>query len=149
MELHNLKPAKGSVKSNKRLGRGEGSGYAGTSGRGHKGAKSRSGYSKKRHFEGGQMPLQMRLPKRGFKSRVDNTYVPINLYQLQHISEKYEVTDINRDLLIEKGMIKKGAKIKILGKGELEAKLNVSANAISQSAKEKIEEKGGSFNLAK
>ena len=147
MELHNLKPAKGAVKSDKRVGRGQGAGTGGTSTRGHKGAKSRSGYSRKRAFEGGQMPLQMRLPKRGFKNinRVD--YVGINVSRLQEISEKYKLTDISDASLAEIDVVKKTDKVKILGNGEVSAKLNVSTSAISKSAKSKIEAAGGSVNI--
>ncbi len=145
MELHNLRPAKGSNKKNKRIGRGQGSGRGGTSTRGHKGAKSRSGYSRKRNFEGGQMPLQMRLPKRGFKNpnRVD--YIPLNLGRLQEISEKYNVTEITPEVLFEKGIIKRRDLVKVLGNGELSAKLAVSAHACSASAKQAIEALGGSL----
>ena len=147
MELHNLKPAEGSVKSKKRIARGQGSGRGGTSTRGHKGAKSRSGYSKKRNFEGGQMPLQMRLPKRGFKNPNRVAYTGINLDRLQAISEKYKLTEINLDTLVAKGIVKKTDKVKILGGGELKAKLNVTSHACSASAKAAIEHCGGSVNL--
>ncbi|MGK0387898.1 MAG: large subunit ribosomal protein L15 [Maribacter sp.] len=147
MELHNLKPAKGSTKNKKRIGRGTGSGRGGTSTRGHKGAKSRSGYSSKRNFEGGQMPLQMRLPKRGFKNpnRVD--YVPFNLTRLQEISEKYGTTSISPEVLYENGIIKKSDKIKVLGDGEMTAKIVVSAHGCSESAKQAIEGLGGSITV--
>ena len=147
MELHNLKPAKGAVKSDKRVGRGQGAGTGGTSTRGHKGAKSRSGYSRKRAFEGGQMPLQMRLPKRGFKNINRVEYVGINVSRLQEISEKYKLTDISDASLAEIDIVKKTDKVKILGNGEVSAKLNVSTSAISKSAKSKIEAAGGSVNI--
>ncbi|MEM9546699.1 MAG: 50S ribosomal protein L15 [Bacteroidota bacterium] len=147
MELHNLRPAKGAVKSEKRVGRGQGAGTGGTSTRGHKGAKSRSGYSSKRAFEGGQMPLQMRLPKRGFKNINRVEYVGINVSRLQEISEKYKLTDISDASLAEIKITKKSDKVKILGNGELTAKLNVSTSAISKSAKSKIEAAGGSVNI--
>lgn len=147
MELHNLKPAEGSTKSRKRIARGQGSGRGGTSTRGHKGAKSRSGYSKKRNFEGGQMPLQMRLPKRGFKNPNRVAYTGINLDRLQAISEKYKVTDISVDVLVAKGIVTKNDRVKILGDGELKAKLNVTSHAVSASAKAAIEACGGSVNL--
>ena len=147
MELHNLKPAKGAVKSDKRVGRGQGAGTGGTSTRGHKGAKSRSGYSRKRAFEGGQMPLQMRLPKRGFKNINRVEYVGINVSRLQEISEKYKLTDISDASLAEIDVVKKTDKVKILGNGEVSAKLNVSTSAISKSAKSKIEAAGGSVNI--
>jgi large subunit ribosomal protein L15 len=147
MELHNLKPAKGSVKSNKRLGRGQGSGYGGTSSRGHKGAKSRSGYSKKRNFEGGQMPLQMRIPKRGFKNPNRSTYVPLNLSKIQGIHEKFGINDINHETLVAYGIINKGDKVKLLANGELTAKVSVTVNAASATAQEKIKASGSSVNL--
>lgn len=147
MELHNLRPAKGAVKSEKRVGRGQGAGTGGTSTRGHKGAKSRSGYSSKRAFEGGQMPLQMRLPKRGFKNINRVQYVGINVSRLQEISEKYNLTDISDASLAAANIIKKTEKVKILGNGDVTAKLNVSTSAISNSAKSKIEAAGGSVNI--
>lgn len=148
MELHTLKPAKGSVKSGKRIARGEGSGHGGTSTRGHKGAKSRSGYSKKKAFEGGQMPLQQRLPKRGFKSPNRVEYVSFNTDQLQAFVDKHGVTDITRDVLREKGIIRKTDVIKLLGTGDISAKVNITVDAVSKVAKEKIEALGGSVNIA-
>ena len=145
MDLHNLKPAKGATKSRKRIARGQGSVRGGTSTRGHKGAKSRSGFKNKRNFEGGQMPLQMRLPKRGFNSPNRVEYVAINLSRLQAISEKYGITDISPKTLYEHGIVRKNDLVKILGNGELSAKLSVSAHAISTSAKEKLEKAGSSF----
>ncbi len=147
MELHNLTPAKGSVKKGKRIARGQGSGRGGTSTRGHKGQKSRSGYSRKRNFEGGQMPYQMRLPKRGFKNinRVD--YVPINLKRLQEIADKYKVEAIDMEWLAANGIVKKTDKVKILGNGELNAKIDVKVNACSATAKTAIEAKGGTVNV--
>ncbi len=147
MELHNLKPAKGSTKNRKRVGRGQGSGRGGTSTRGHKGAKSRSGYSRKRNFEGGQMPLQMRLPKRGFKSPNRVEYVPFNLTRLQAISEKYNTTTISPEMLYENGIIKKRDKIKVLGGGEMTAKLNLTVHGCSESAKQAVEGLGGSITI--
>ena len=147
MELHNLKPAKGSVKTNKRLGRGEGSGSGGTASRGHKGAKSRSGYSRKRNFEGGQMPLQMRLPKRGFKNPNRVSYVPLNLSRIQNIHEKFGVTEFNHNTLVENGIINKGDKVKVLGTGEIKSKVTVAVDAASKSAIEKINAAGGTINL--
>ncbi len=148
MELHNLSPAKGSVKSEKRIGRGIGSGKGRTSARGHKGAKSRSGYKSKRHFEGGQMPLQMRLPKRGFKPVNRTEYVPFNLTRLSEIAEKFNQTDISIDFLASKRIIKKRDLVKILGGGELSKGLNITAHACSASAKEAIEKSGGSITIA-
>ena len=147
MELHNLKPAKGSVKKRKRIARGTGSGRGGTSTRGHKGQKSRSGYSRKRNFEGGQMPLQMRLPKRGFKNFNRVSYVPINLKRLQAISDKFNVTTISLEVLVANGIVKKSDKVKILGEGEITTKMDVTVHAISESAKQAIEKLGGSVNL--
>lgn len=147
MELHNLKPAAGSVKSRKRIARGQGSGKGGTATRGHKGAKSRSGWKSKRNFEGGQMPIQMRLPKRGFKNPNRVAYVPINLERLQEIADKYKLDTIDVEALISAGIVRKNDKVKILGTGELSTKLAVSAHAISASAQKAIEASGGSVNL--
>lgn len=147
MDLHNLKPAKGSVKNRKRIARGQGSGYGGTATRGHKGAKSRSGYKIKRNFEGGQMPLQMRLPKRGFNNPNRRAYVPLNLGRLQAIADKFKLDTIDQETLVSNGVVRKGDKIKILGSGELTSKLTVSAHACSAGAKEAIEKLGGSVNL--
>jgi large subunit ribosomal protein L15 len=147
MELHNLKPANGSTKTKKRLGRGEGSGSGGTASRGHKGAQSRSGYSKKVGFEGGQMPLQRRVPKFGFKNINRKEYKAINLSVLQYLHEKKNVTDISVDTLIEAGLISKNDLVKILGNGKLEAKLNVKAHAFSKSAKALIEAAAGSTEV--
>lgn len=147
MELHNLKPAAGSIKSRKRIARGQGSGKGGTATRGHKGAKSRSGWKSKRGFEGGQMPIQMRLPKRGFTSPNRVEYVPINLERLQEISLKYKLETVDLDALISAGIVRKNDKVKILGTGELTAKLAVTAHAVSSAAKEAIEALGGSVNL--
>lgn len=148
MELHNLKPAKGSNKSRKRIARGQGSGHGGTSTRGHKGDGARSGHYTKRNFEGGQMPLQMRLPKVGFKNPNRVSYVPFNLDQLQAIAEKFSVDSISAEFLLEKGYTSQNDKVKALGAGELTAKLNVSVHAYSASAKEAIEKLGGSVNIA-
>ena len=133
MELSNLKPAKGSVKSRKRIGRGQGSGFGGTSTRGHKGAKSRSGYSKKVGFEGGQMPLQRTVPKFGFKNINRVEYKAINLEVLQAIAEKHDLTVIDIDTLIRNGLIGKNDKVKILARGELKSKLEVKAHAFTSS----------------
>lgn len=143
MDLSNLKPAKGSVKRNKRLGRGQGSGRGGTSTRGHKGAKSRSGYSKKIGFEGGQMPLQRRVPKYGFKNVNRVEYKSINISVLQNLAEKNNLDKIDLQVLISSGMVSKNALVKILGKGTLERKLEVHAHAFSKSAAAAIEAKKG------
>jgi large subunit ribosomal protein L15 len=148
MELHNLKPASGSVKKRKRIARGIGSGHGRTATRGHKGDKSRSGHKEKRNFEGGQMPIQMRLPKVGFKNPNRVAYVPINLSRLQLISEKYQLDTINLEALIANGIISKNDKVKVLGNGELKTKLDVQAHAFSEAAKAAIEKQGGTAALA-
>jgi len=142
MKLNSLQPAKGSVKENKRLGRGQGSTDGGTSGRGHKGAKSRSGYSQKRGFEGGQMPMQRRLPKFGFTSPNRIEYKAINLEVLQRLAEK-GITNITPDVLYENGLIHKNSLVKILGKGEIKQQIEVHAHAFSQSAEKAIEALNG------
>ena len=148
MKLNELKPAKGAVKrEGKRLGRGQGSGKGGTSTRGHKGAKSRSGYSAKIGFEGGQMPLQRRIPKFGFKNINRKEYQVFNLKDLQYLAEKYNVTTIDFDFLYELGLVNKKDLVKILGDGELKTKLDVYAHAFSKSAKEAIEKQNGTVNI--
>jgi len=147
MELHNLKPAEGSTKKRKRIARGQGSGHGGTSTRGHKGAKSRSGYKRKRGHEGGQMPLQMRLPKRGFNNPNRVAYVGLNLDRVQAISEKHGLSSITLEALVEKGIVKKTDRVKLLGGGELSKRLDVTLHAATASAKAAIESKGGSVNL--
>ena len=148
MELNNLKPAAGSTKSGKRIARGQGSGRGGTSTRGHKGAKSRSGYKSKRNFEGGQMPLQMRLPKRGFNSPNRKEYTAINLDRLQEISEKHGLTEISPATLYAAGIIKKNDLVKVLGNGEISAALTVTAHAASATATEAIQKAGGTLTTA-
>jgi large subunit ribosomal protein L15 len=143
MDLSNLKPAKGSVKRSKRIGRGQGSGKGGTSTRGHKGAKSRSGYSKKIGFEGGQMPLQRRVPKYGFKNINRKEYKAINLITLQTLAEKNNLEIIDIEILRKAGLIAKNDLVKVLGKGTLERKLEVHAHAFSNSAVEAIEAQKG------
>ena len=147
MELHTLKPAAGSTKKRKRIARGQGSGHGGTSTRGHKGAKSRSGYKRKRGHEGGQMPLQMRLPKRGFKNPNRVTYVGLNLDRIQSIAEKHGLSSITLEALVEKGIVKKTDKVKLLGGGELSKRLDVTLHATTNSAKDAVESKGGTVNL--
>lgn len=142
MKLHTLKPAEGSTKTNKRLGRGQGSGGS-TAGRGHKGAKSRSGYSKKFGFEGGQMPLQRRVPKFGFKNNDKIYYKAVNLDLLEKIAEKNKGAELSFDLLVSNGIIGKNDKIKVLGRGELKSKVNVQAHAFSETAIKAIEKAGG------
>lgn len=139
MDLSNLKPAKGSVKSSKRIGRGQGSGHGGTSTRGHKGQKSRSGYSRKIGFEGGQMPLQRRVPKFGFTNISRKEYKGINISTLQELAEKKKVSEISVQTLIDAGLAQKSDLIKILGNGELKTKLSVKAHAFSKKAQEAIE----------
>ena len=143
MNLSNLKPAAGSTRNNKRLGRGEGSGGGGTATRGHKGAKSRSGYSRKSGFEGGQMPLQRRVPKFGFTNINRVEYKGINLDVLQGLLEKGAVTSMDQAYFVEAGLVSKNAKIKILGRGEFTAAVEVHAHAFSKSAVEAIEKAGG------
>jgi large subunit ribosomal protein L15 len=139
MDLSNLKPAKGSAKSRKRIGRGQGSGYGGTSTRGHKGQKSRSGYSRTTGFEGGQMPLQRRIPKYGFKNLNRKEYKGINISTLQELAEKKKLKEISVDTLIEAGLVRKDSLVKILGNGALKTKLKVTAHAFSKSAVKAIE----------
>ena len=148
MELHNLKPAKGSVKQRKRVGRGEGSKKGGTSTRGHKGAKSRSGYSRKIGFEGGQQPLQRRVPKFGFTNPNRLEYQAINLDRLQQLVDNKKIkTKVDKQILVDNGLAKKKDLVKILGRGELSAKLEVTAHAFSASAKAAIEKAGGSATV--
>ncbi|HOW41138.1 MAG TPA: 50S ribosomal protein L15 [Bacteroidales bacterium] len=143
MDLSNLRPAKGSNKKGKRLGRGQGSGKGGTSTRGHKGAKSRSGYSRKVGFEGGQMPLQRRLPKYGFKNVNRVEYKGINISTLQTIAEEHNIEKIDFEVLVKTGFVNKNALVKILGNGTLNRKIEVHAHAFSKSAKEAIEANKG------
>lgn len=145
MNLNNLKPATGSTKSSKRIGRGTGSGRGGTSTRGHKGAGSRSGTSTKVGFEGGQMPLQRRVPKVGFKNPNRVEYVSINLDALQGLADKYSVSAIDFETLREHGLASKNDLVKILGRGELKAKLEVKAHAFSATAQKAIEAAGGTI----
>lgn len=143
MKLSGLKPASGSVKTNYRRGRGQGSGGGGTATRGHKGAQSRSGHSSKRGFEGGQMPLQRRLPKFGFKNINRVEYHGINLDTLQTLVEKLNISEVNMDTLIKNGLASKNELVKIMGRGELKSKVEVSVHAFTASAKKAIEDKGG------
>jgi large subunit ribosomal protein L15 len=143
MKLNSLKPANGSVKTNKRLGRGTGSGRGGTSTRGHKGAQSRSGYSQKRGFEGGQMPLQRRIPKYGFKNINRVEYKGVNLDSIQKLIDENKTAIVDINFLREHGLVSKNDKVKILGRGELKSKIDVKANAFSETAKKAIEAIGG------
>jgi len=142
MKLHNLKPAAGSTKSRKRIGRGPGSGLGGTSTRGHKGAKARSGYKKKIGFEGGQMPLQRRLPKFGFKNINRKEYQAVNLSLIQTLAEK-GAAKVGIDELVAAGAVKAGLLVKVLGNGKLTTKVDVEAHAFSKSAEAAIQAVGG------
>ena len=147
MKLNNLKPAAGSTHSRRRIGRGPGSGLGGTSTRGHKGAKARSGYKKKIGFEGGQMPLQRRVPKAGFKNINHKEYFAVNISTLQTIAESKNLTKITIKDLKEAGLTNGNELVKVLGNGELTAKIEVEANAFSKSAKEAIEAVGGNETI--
>ena len=144
MNLSNLKPAEGSVQTNKRLGRGQGSGKGGTSTRGHKGDGSRSGFKHKRGFEGGQMPIQRRVPKFGFKNINRVEYKGLNLDAIQTLVDQKGLTSVDKETLLTNGLIPKNGLYKVLGRGELKAKVDVKANAFSASAKAAIEANGGS-----
>lgn len=145
MNLSELKPKKGSVKTNYRRGRGQGSGGGGTATRGHKGAQSRSGHSKKVGFEGGQMPLQRRVPKFGFKNINRVNHHGINLDSIQQLLDSTKITEINFDVLIENGLAHKGDLVKIMGRGELKSKVDIKIHAFTASAKKAVEEKGGTI----
>ena len=150
MELSNLSPIKGSVISKKkRIGRGQGSGKGGTATRGHNGAKSRSGYSKKLGFEGGQMPLQRRIPKFGFKNINRVEYKPVNIKVLQLLfdNKKIKNATVNIDVLIKNGLVTKNDLVKVLGSGELKTALNIEAHKFSKSAQDKIEKSGGKIKI--
>ena len=148
MKLHTLKPAEGAVRTNKRLGRGQGSGGS-TAGRGHKGAQSRSGYSSKPGFEGGQMPLQRRVPKFGFKNNNKEYFKAVNLDILEGLAEKIKSGSLSLQTLIENGIVGKNDKVKVLGRGELKAKVSVEAHAFSASATQAIEKIGGTATTVK
>lgn len=149
MKLNGLKPASGSVKNNYRRGRGQGSGGGGTATRGHKGAQSRSGHSYKRGFEGGQMPLQRRLPKFGFKNINRVEYHGINLDAVQKLVDKLSLTEVSFEILIQNGLANKNELVKILGRGELKSKIEIKAHAFTASAKKAIEDKGGNATVIK
>lgn len=146
MNLSSLKPAKGAVRKKKRIGRGEGSGAGDTATRGHKGAKSRSGYSRKAGFEGGQMPLARRVPKYGFKNRNRVEYQAVNLDELQKLVDAGNIENIDPEVLIKNGLVSKNDLVKILGRGKLTAKLNITAHAFSDTAVKAIEAIGGTVN---
>jgi len=145
MNLSELKPEKGSVKTNYRRGRGQGSGGGGTATRGHKGAQSRSGHSKKVGFEGGQMPLQRRVPKFGFKNINRINHHGINLDSIQQLVDSTKITEINFDVLIVNGLAHKGDLVKIMGRGKLKSKVDIKIHAFTASAKKAVEEKGGTI----
>jgi len=149
MKLNELKPAKGSVKTNYRRGRGQGSGGGGTATRGHKGAQSRSGHSAKRGFEGGQMPLQRRLPKFGFKNINRIEHNGINLDAIQNLIDNTNVTEITLDVLVKNGLAHKNDLVKIMGRGELKSKVDIKIHAFTATAKKAIEDKGGNATETK
>lgn len=149
MKLHTLKPAKGSVKKEKRLGRGEASGKGGTSTKGNKGGQSRAGYKSKMAHEGGQMPIQRRVPKRGFKNPDRVEYKVFNLGQIETIAEKYGFSEFNLENLYTNGLINRTDKVKILGNGDIKTKLAFKVNAVSAKAKAAIESAGGSVETVK
>lgn len=149
MKLHNLKPAEGSVKREKRLGRGEASGKGGTSTKGNKGQQQRAGYASKMAHEGGQMPIQRRIPKRGFKINNRVEYKVFNLGQLDQLVEKYGFTEISLENLYINGLISRTDSVKVLGNGELKTKLSFKINAISEKAKTAIEAAGGTVEIIK
>jgi len=147
MNLSNLKPAEGSVKNRKRIGRGQGSGRGGTSTKGHKGAQARTGYSRKIGFEGGQMPLQRRIPKGGFKNINRIEYTAINLDVIQTLADDLKITKIDKEVLISKHLMGKNDLVKILGRGELKSSVEVHAHKFSDTAKAAIEAAGGTTQI--
>lgn len=149
MNLHNLRPAKGAVHKEKRLGRGEASGKGGTSTKGNKGGQSRAGYKRKRAHEGGQMPIQRRVPKRGFKNPHRIEYKVFNLGQIDQLVEKYGITEFTLENLYTNGLISQTDRVKVLGNGELKSKVTFKVNAISEKAKGAIESAGGSVEIVK
>jgi large subunit ribosomal protein L15 len=149
MKLHNIRPAKGSVHKEKRLGRGEASGKGGTSTKGNKGGQSRAGYQRKMAHEGGQMPLQRRVPKRGFKNINRVEYKVFNLGQIDGLTEKYGITEFSVTNLYTNGLVSRTDRVKILGNGEIKTKLKFIVNAISDKAKQAIEESGGTIEILK
>lgn len=149
MKLHNLKPAEGAVHKDKRLGRGEASGKGGTSTKGNKGGQSRAGYQRKNAHEGGQMPIQRRVPKRGFKNNNRVEYTVFNLGQVSQIAEKYGITEFSLENLYINGLISRTDLVKVLGNGELTAKITFKINAVSEKAKAAIEAAGGTVEVLK
>ena len=149
MKLHQLRPAKGSTKNDKRIGRGDGSGHGGTATKGTKGGQSRTGYKRKMAHEGGQMPIQRRIPKRGFTNFHRVEYKVFNLGQIDHLAEKYNIKEFTLENLYVNGLISQNDKVKLLGNGELKTKLNFKVNAVSEKAKSAIEATGGTLELIK
>lgn len=149
MKLHQLRPAKGATHKEKRIGRGEGSGFGGTSTKGNKGGQSRAGYKSKRAHEGGQMPIQRRVPKRGFKNPHRVEYKVFNLGQIEQLAAKYNITEFSMENLYVNGLISQTDKVKLLGNGELKTKLTFKVNAASDKAKAAIEAAGGSVEIVK
>jgi len=149
MKLHELRPAKGAVKKEKRIGRGEASGKGGTSTKGNKGGQSRAGFKNKLGHEGGQMPIQRRIPKRGFKNNNRVEFKVINLGQVEEIAEKYGITEFTPENLYVNGLLSRNEKVKILGNGELKNKYGFKVNAVSEKAKAAIEAAGGSVEILK
>jgi large subunit ribosomal protein L15 len=149
MKLHELRPAKGATHKDKRIGRGDGSGHGGTSTKGTKGGQSRAGYKSKMAHEGGQMPIQRRLPKRGFNNPHRVEYKVLNLGQIEHLSEKYGISEFSLENLYINGLVSQNDKIKILGNGELKSKFVFKVNAVSEKAKSTIEAAGGSVEIVK
>lgn len=149
MKLHELRPAKGSTHKDKRIGRGDGSGHGGTSTKGTKGGQSRAGYKRKMGHEGGQMPVQRRIPKRGFKNPHRVEYTVLNLGQIQQLAEKYDLKEVTLENLYVNGLIGQNDRVKILGNGELKSKFIFKVNAISEKAKTAIEAAGGSVEIVK
>jgi large subunit ribosomal protein L15 len=149
MKLHELRPAKGATHKEKRIGRGDGSGHGGTSTKGTKGGQSRAGYKRKMGHEGGQMPIQRRIPKRGFKNPHRVEYTVLNLGQVEQLAEKYNLTEFNLENLYINGLIGQNEKVKILGNGELKNKFTFKVNAVSEKAKSAIEAAGGSIEIVK
>ncbi|MCS6917367.1 MAG: 50S ribosomal protein L15 [Chitinophagales bacterium] len=147
MNLHNLKPAAGSVKKEKRIGRGQGSGHGGTSTRGNKGANQRSGTTLKRGFEGGQMPLQRRVPKFGFKNPFRKQYQVVHLSRLQQLADRHQIQQIDPEALMRLGVVRKDAAVKVLAKGELKRPLTIRVHAVSEAARKAVEAAGGTVEL--
>ena len=149
MKLHELRPAKGATHKVKRVGRGDGSGHGGTSTKGTKGAQSRTGYKRKMAHEGGQMPIQRRLPKRGFKNPHRVEYKVFNLGQIEHLAEKYNITEFTMENLYINGLVNRTDKVKVLGNGEMKNKFTFKVNAVSDKAKSAIEAAGGTIEIIK